>query len=539
MKKNLLNLAMALCIGLFASCSQEEIISGNEGGMETVSVSAQLPGDAVQTRAIPGAAENHQLRCILEVWDKAENGKLITRIEQLGKEAVDGKLQFSFNVPSTTDYECLLWADFIASDVQKSGDNTYTDKYYTTTSLKAIDFKVTDAGLFNNESADAFCGVVKKNGTVSNLSVTLKRPFTKVTLTDNSSYLEGIVSLAPTLEVPSKFDISTGKVAGYTKVEATGIQPNGKTLFSTFIFAPADKKTLDKDIQIVFTKTGGGTEEKTIKADQITLDPNVKNDVTADYSAEGTDVTVDVDIDNQYPDKDAMAVGQYYYSDGTWSSARDASKTAIGIVFHVGAGEGDDIEKYGDKAATGSTIRGYVLALNSVGNSRNTLFSQNSPDFTNIPAGDASTTAFNGYANMAGITGSTGFNSANFPAIEAIQAMTNAPATGTSGWYLPSYAQILEALGMYYGFGDNIAIDNAFKTTVDAAVTENIGEAFTIEKTNQNYQTSTLCEDKTKLTVPQMKWNTETSTYSLAKATPIVIGKGWVRPVLTVFKAAE
>lgn len=540
MKKSLLSLVMALGIGLFASCSQEEIISGNENSVETVSVSVQLPGDAVQTRAIPGAAENHQLRCILEVWNKTES-RLIERIEKLGTEATGGKLQFTFNVPSATDYECLLWADFIASDAT-AADGKYTDKYYTTTSLKAIDFKVTDAGLFNNESADAFCGVVAKNGTVNNLSVTLKRPFTKVTLKDNSDYLEGVTSLAPTFETPSKFDVSTGKTAEYKKVEATEITPDktNKTLFSTFIFASADKTTLDKDVKIVFTKTGGETEEKTIKANQISLDQNVKNDVTADYAAEGTDVTVDVDIDDQFPDKDAMTVGQYYYSDGTWSSAYDGTKTAIGIVFHVGAGDGDDINKYGDKATSGSTIRGYVMALKSAGEvGRNTKFSTLT-EFTNLPAGDGSLTAFNGYANMAAMIGSTGFSEDAYPCIQAVNGTTNAPVTGTSGWYLPSYAQMLEVLGMYYGFGDNIAIDNVFKATVDAAISAAIGEGFVEGETNQNYLTSTLNADKSNLTVAQMKWDANSTAYSVAKATPAFgNAKGWVRPVLTVFKTAE
>ncbi|WP_300701532.1 DUF6562 domain-containing protein [Bacteroides sp.] len=540
MKKSLLSLAMALCIGLFASCSQEEIISDTENGEQAVSLSAQLP-DNISTRALPGAAEGHQLRCILEVWDKAENGKLITRIEKLGSEATDGKLQFTFTVPSATNYQCLLWADFITTPApaSRAADEpaTYTDLFYSTTSLKAIDFNKKDASLFNNVSADAFCGVVDKNGTTSSLSVTLKRPFTKVTLTDNSDYLASCTSLAPKFMAPSKYDISTGKVAGYTEIAATGIEPKDKTLFSTFIFASADKAKLDKDIEIVFTKKDGGTETKTIKAGQISLDSNVENNAEANFSADNN-VTVDVDINDKYPDPSAMAVGQYYYSDGTWSSAYNASKTAIGIIFHVGAGEGDDIAKYGDKAAEGSTIKGYVMALKSVGNGRNTQFSSLT-DFTNLPAGDGSLTAFNGYANMQGISGSTGFEAANYPSIEAINDMTDAPATGTSGWYLPSYAQILQPLGMYYGFGEDIAIDETFKATVDAAITATIGDAFTADETNQNYLTSTLAVDKANLMAPQMKYTADANPlYSLAKATPATnkIVKGWVRPVLTIFE---
>lgn len=141
MKKNFFNIAMAFCIGLFASCSQEEIFSDQSGEVETVNVFTQLPENDAQTRALPGAEADHQLRCILEVWDKAGNGTLITRIEKLGTEATgEGKLSFSFQVDSKVNYQCLLWADYIDSSTPAGKEaNTYTDKYYDTQNLKAID----------------------------------------------------------------------------------------------------------------------------------------------------------------------------------------------------------------------------------------------------------------------------------------------------------------------------------------------------------------------------------------------------------------
>ena len=180
------------------------------------------------------------------------------------------------------------------------------------------------------------------------------------------------------------------------------------------------------------------------------------------------------------------------------------------------------------------------MALKSAGEvGRNTKFSTLT-ELTNLPAGDGSLTAFNGYANMAAMIGSTGFSEDAYPCIQAVNGTTNAPVTGTSGWYLPSYAQMLEVLGMYYGFGDNIAIDNVFKATVDAAISAAIGERFVEGETNQNYLTSTLNADKSNLTVAQMKWDANSTAYSVANATPAFgNAKGWVRPVLTVFKTAE
>lgn len=538
MKKSLLSLVMALGIGLFASCSQEEIISGNENSVETVSVSAQLPGDAVQTRAIPGAAEGHQLRCILEVWNTTENTQ-IERIEKLGSEAANGKLQFTFNVPSATDYECLLWADFIANDATAT-DGKYADKYYTTTSLKAIDFKVTDATLFNNESADAFCGVVAKNGTVNNLSVTLKRPFTKVTLKDNSDYLEGVTSLAPTFETPSKFDVSTEKAVGYTTISATGIAPTGtdnKTLFSTFIFASTDKTTLDKDVKIVFTKTGGETEEKTIKANQISLDQNVKNDVTANYAAEGTDVTVDVDIDDQYPDPNALKIGQFVNKDGSVVDAYDENN-AIGIIFAVGQQGDDAVDNYGTEFS-GKTIAGYAMALSNV---EGKPFSAE-PEMP-TESQEAALTSFSGMKLTNGILSYIEANSVEAPLFTSFTTWkTDNATTGTnlSTWYVPSYLQLVTFVGYIYGtptgntdtdpaFPANIAKNETFSAAVTSA---NAGD-FLGTASIRNILSSSFTTAK-KAACVQFTSATEFKTVVPGKLTNALS----MRPVLTVFKSAE
>ena len=134
-KNNILYALSTLWILLFTACSQEEV-KQSPSESNRIRISATLPQDAATRTALP-FEDGHQLRCILEVWNKTES-RLIERIEKLGTEATGGKLQFTFNVPSATDYECLLWADFIASDAT-AADGKYTDKYYTTTSLKAID----------------------------------------------------------------------------------------------------------------------------------------------------------------------------------------------------------------------------------------------------------------------------------------------------------------------------------------------------------------------------------------------------------------
>lgn len=531
MKKSLLNLVMALGIGLFASCSQEEIISDNENRVETVSVSAQLPGDAVQTRAIPEAGADHQLRCILEVW--ADN-KVIQRIEKLGSEAKDGKLQFNFTVGSDVDYQCLLWADFIANNATAT-NGKYTDKYYTTTDLKAIDFKVTDADLFNNEFADAFCGVVEKNGT-TNLSVTLKRPFTKVTLKDKGTYLDDVTSLAPSFEAPSKFDVSTGKATGYKTISATGIEPDktNKTLFFTFIFASTAQSKLEKDITIEFTKTEGGTETKTIAAGQITLDQNVKNDVTADYeAAAGENVTVEVDINDQFPDPNALKIGQFVNKDGNVVDAYDENN-AIGIIFAVGQQGDDAVDNYGTEFS-GKTIAGYAMALNNVDGKP---FSAE-PD---MPADsqEADLTSFSGMKLTNGILSYIETNSVDAPLFTKFDTWkTDNATTGTnlSDWYVPSYLQLVTFVGYIYGtptegtnppFPASIAKNETFSAAVESA---NAGD-FLGTASSRNILSSSFTA-ATKAACVQFTSATEFKTTIPGK----LINTLSMRPVLTVFKA--
>lgn len=529
MKKSLLNLVMALGIGLFASCSQEEIISDNENRVETVSVSAQLPGDAVQTRAIPGAAANHKLRCILEVWNKTEN-TVIQRIEKLGSDATNGKLQFTFNVPSATDYECLLWADFIANDATAT-EGKYADKYYITTSLKAIDF-VANADLFNNESADAFCGVVKKNGTTNNLSVTLKRPFTKVTLKDNSDYLASVTSLAPSFDTPSKFNVSTGNTTGYTTISATGIAPTGtdnKTLFSTFIFASTAQSKLEKDITIEFTKTEGGKETKTIAAGQITLDQNVKNDVTADYEAAGENVTVEVDINDQFPDPNALKIGQFVNKDGNVVDAYDENN-AIGIIFAVGQQGDDAVDNYGTEFS-GKTIAGYAMALSNV---EGKPFSTEPTFEVDI---DKTLTSWKGYSQTNTIVAAYAEAPLFTSAFTTWKESNTLSSNNLSEWYVPSYQQLATFIGYMLGrpgeIGNNIAFPESILKNDTFADAVSKASAGTFGTGNKNV-ISCSAPNATKLACVQIADNT---TFIKTLAPGKMVNSAFMRPVLTVFKA--
>lgn len=473
MKKGFLNVVTALCIGLFAACSQEEEIVSATGEVETVSISAELPIAQTGTRGLPTTDDKHQLRCILEVWDTAENGKMLKRIEKLATEATDaGKLQFSFSVDKNVGYQCLLWADFIdapATQVGEGDNTTYTDKYYNTDNLKAIDFKVVDASLlFNNPASDAFCGTLAK-GT---LSVTLKRPFAKVTLTDTSDYITGCTGLGVTYNTPSGYNIATQTTTATTAVSATGLAVSGKNWFSTFIFAPQVVKKLEQDIKMTFTKDDKAAT-RTVKSGDISLLANTESNVSADFSKgeEGGEPEEPVD-------PTVLKIGQLVNKDGTVVDEYDAENT-VAIVFAVGAKGDDAIGNYGAAFAP-KTIIGYAMALTSITRSYLGTSTDIFPAFTPTGTTPFEDNDYNGYTYSEAmleavkpITGSVVFTK------YAEWKLANAHTVDNlSGWYIPSGTQIKDICSMVYGLkvgkeevttGKNEAFIAAYNKVIETA----------------------------------------------------------------------
>lgn len=156
---------------------------------------------------------------------------------------------------------------------------------------------------------------------------------------------------------------------------------------------------------------------------------------------------------------DDLNVGDYFYSDGSWSATLDESKTVVGVVFYVG-----------DVTSSDATLareypqcnHGLVVSIAEVAGSpwqRNAAaynatvaswIEANHPEFTTILAGDGSENDSKplGYNNTKAIEA---FNSAAensaWP-VEAVQALesfrtANPAPDATSGWYLPSAKELV------------------------------------------------------------------------------------------------
>ena len=130
-----------------------------------------------------------------------------------------------------------------------------------------------------------------------------------------------------------------------------------------------------------------------------------------------------------------IQVGDYYFSDNTCSvlPTKDGA-TCIGIVFHVGTGAGDSKENYAGTSLASNGIRGYVVALKDAGS-----FPWATEEGKSTQT-DSNENSWNGYSNNQIVKG---VDVEKYPAFEACADFTPA-ALNSSGWYLPSIAQLGE-----------------------------------------------------------------------------------------------
>ena len=233
------------------------------------------------------------------------------------------------------------------------------------------------------------------------------------------------------------------------QLDGTYLLPATATTFSVSYDAPSDKK------QSLVPTSGLCRLNRTL--DSGTQSSGSPKHI-CNYSSVISDVTLAL---GEY-----MQMGDFYYSDGTWSApftvsvdaaANSTSPTIIGIVLKVGKddfGDWKDDCTYQTKGgSTMTTIRGYVLALENANNgsdcvwgSKGTsvVYEENGVDMMNRERN----TGFYGYKNTQAIIsfneGKSGTLSSAFPATyyatTGYEASYPAPAN-SSGWFLPSAGQ--------------------------------------------------------------------------------------------------
>lgn len=150
-------------------------------------------------------------------------------------------------------------------------------------------------------------------------------------------------------------------------------------------------------------------------------------------------------INTDVYDESKAKIGDFYCINGDEGyvlplefDIASSTHTCIGIVFHVGAGSGDSQENYDGTSLASSGIRGYVVALKDAGSF---------PWASNEDLGGKLLTnkdkqLWIGYLNTKAVQEET---LENYPAFNKCVNFDPIAPSGSSGWYLPSCAQ-LEAI---------------------------------------------------------------------------------------------
>lgn len=558
MKKNFIYLAMTLLMGLFASCSQEETVNGSANQSKLFSISAELPAEySNKTRAIP-AVDNHYLRCILEITDA--DGNRVHREEKLGTDAnTDGKLSFTFAIEAEGTYNYRMWADFIDADGQQKDPVTgrYADKFFNTEDLTKISV-INPVSLYNTDACDAFSGhgsFVKEQATQgSPLNITLTRPFAKLIVSDKSKdNFDKCTSVSVSQEIPTGFDVSTGTVsAEMTKVTLPATAPLGTgeqsgeshdlQLFSCYIFADDDALG---EIAMTFVTADGGREiaipaNVPVKKNTRTL---VRGYLVAESQNNGQ---IDTDFEGWNPDIDGgdveptvptvnPEIGDYYYSDGTYSSElkTDANNPCIGIVFATKVLDGDAASNYGSY----TSIKGYAMALESAPTNTRKAFCvkemSETIDFTGLELTNT------GYENTKALLADSRYtdHADSYPVIADFIAFKEktAPPDKSSGWYIPSIGQLKEMVIGYYGFED-VTANSVFVNAVNAIDGAN---NFVHPTTSARYVLSSSISNKSlaPITLTNGVLDANTRVQTIFNTNPANNGvQGQIRPILTILE---
>ena len=505
MKKNNLYLWLITLLGLITSCSQDEpanVLQTNNPGSR-VSLTASLPADfaKVETRTVPSAPANHQLRCVLEVWDE---DLTVLKVRQEMCTTGTSDLTFEFELTNSGNYKALLWADYMdatasSSPVTIAGLNSvahYPDKYYTTdgsTGLQAVEMK---QGSTTPEDCDAFYAsknFTKEASALNDLKVTLTRPLTKLTIAEKDATNFGYFnSMNITFSVPSLLNVATGTVSGSKNWEVKGNAnefDNGKditiksssckTIFSQYFFAEADGTIGEITMEFTAT-TASGKKLKT-----ITLPAGIPAKrnycvnaagsllVIEDEPSTVTKITVDIDKDwtSEQEDTDVdPKVGDCYYSDNTWSTTIDKSKTAIGVVYWI-----DPTNKIKGKIMAKDYVTAQVWGPVGVDESAVGAIGQSIRNETDGSLGTQK------------LLTQYGSNADFKTKYEVFNQAYEANGSDNSPWYIPSKNELAELYTIYTN--NNKILDNtltsiggrAFKLNTHWSSTENdANTAFTI-----------------------------------------------------------
>lgn len=203
------------------------------------------------------------------------------------------------------------------------------------------------------------------------------------------------------------------------------------------------------------------------------------------YSYDGTGVFVhEFSGDEPVDDTESVKVGDFYYSDGTWSSNLDNRKTPIGIVFQTDLSRIGEAEKAALSDKGISEPHGLVLSLKEFvetnviwtggiwNDDTETFVPVDIDGIDNYSKAEQAYNDINGLSNNKAVWAlydTDNINLSNpYPvfsaAIQFEQNQVAAPETST-GWFVPSFGQVWDIMSNLGG--QKTALDETFSSGYD------------------------------------------------------------------------
>lgn len=565
MKKNFIYSVLCLVLCLFAACSQDEIVSESTG-QSKVTLSVRVPDAGPTSRAANLDVADHKLRCIMEMTDA--QGAVVKDSRQVS-EVTKGKATFTIDKTQAEGGKCLFWADYVPSDATDlKADNIYK----TSAGLTAVDYPLNkNNSLFSNNAVDAFCASIDVSNVTAATNVTLKRPFTRLAVTTEDLKKMGsdLNKVILNLNVGSGYNVATGTTSSMkglsnsreegdgTKYIPIDVLTSGGYAFYCYIFPTNSSVTKSSTIEFQKDADGNSKKRLSITPEQLkTIKPNYAITIKPNEGGEGgdKDYNVTIEIDNAWAEEGTnpnpnpepepgatLKIGDYIKADGTVATTESE---AVAVVFAVGAGANDAVGNYSEKS--GKTIAGYAMSLESV--IKNVVKAEKP---TLVANNDWTSYKGFGYSNafIATVGIADGGICKNFDAWKSTAAVNT---DATSGWYIPTFAQMVQLSGLCLGIGE---IDAAAGIPAISAVTKNDALAAKINTTSNqfiiadasgkaqilNFITSTITDSYiacVQLTKAQGE-GVSTTTFTKGLVPSFSATQSFsIRPVLTIFADA-
>jgi hypothetical protein len=448
MKRNFL-LALAGIAVILSGCSKEDVGTA-ESNSATKSFTVNVD-NGVQTRA----DVTDLTRYVMEVYE----GATATGTPSVHKEQATGVFD-NVILKDGQAYTVLFWADYGTP----STDGTHpAANEYNASDLKAA--RVADG---KQATKVAFAGASKFTVGADDADVYTAVKLTHAIAQVNFKQNEALTSDVNTLVVtyPESYslnvdDMSVTKIAGAVNHSFTYGSKDIGTLGTSYIIAATGTTKTVMDITATMT-SGGSTNSKAITA--IPFECNYRTNIYGAYS-NLYNSTLSVTCDTQWETTNKEVtfpvtpqVGDYFYSDKTYSTNLKTNKTVIGIVFWIDPTDPN---------------KGKIISLDE----SNLVWNK---DNTTIPGTESKT---DGAANTATFTSYSDYLT-KFPCVAWCVAKNTPTITGIS-WYVPACNELADLYGT----------NGAIKDKVNAALGNISGAAML--SNNSYYFSSTQSLDYT------------------------------------------